>query len=267
MVDRICEITDYVKKQKPLIHCITNPISINQCANTILAAGAKPVMAEHPGEVCEITESADSLMLNLGNITDARMNSMRISANKANEKEIPVILDAVGIACSGLRRQYIKDILSKASMTVIKGNYSEICALHNEQYFFAGVDAEDALNRENVKETAVNLAKKYNAVILATGKTDVITDGENTIYVNNGCRELTYVTGTGCMLGSLCASFLAVSEPMDAIVSACVYFGICGQLAVTDKGTATFMVNLTDKLSTLIRDEISELLDIEENII
>ena len=78
MTDKICRIMDLLKKQKPLIHCITNPISINQCANIILSVGAKPIMAEHPKEVSEITESADSLMLNVGNITDVRMESIMI---------------------------------------------------------------------------------------------------------------------------------------------------------------------------------------------
>ena len=153
-------------------------------------------MAEHPKEVLEITSSADSLMLNLGNITDARMDAMLISAKKANKKGIPIVLDAVGIACSSLRKEYINDLLNKARMTVIKGNYSEICALYNNQYSSVGVDADISLSPEKVKEAAVNLALKYHAVILATGKTDIITNGENTICVNNGCEDLASVTGT-----------------------------------------------------------------------
>ena len=66
---------------QPLIHCITNPISIHDCANIILAAGGRPIMAEHPVEVTEITSHAQSLALNLGNITDARMKSMPVSTS------------------------------------------------------------------------------------------------------------------------------------------------------------------------------------------
>ena len=72
-----------VKGKRPLIHCITNPISITQCANAILAVGARPIMAEHPEEVAEITETADALLLNLGNITDVRMESMKIAMREA----------------------------------------------------------------------------------------------------------------------------------------------------------------------------------------
>ena len=103
----IHDIRKTVKQTQPLIHCITNPISINQCANGILAIGARPMMAEHPKEVSEITRTAQALMLNLGNITDARMESMLISAKTANEMGIPILLDAVGIACSTLRREYV----------------------------------------------------------------------------------------------------------------------------------------------------------------
>ena len=100
MTDEIINIRKNVEIKKPLIHCITNPISINGCANTILSVGAKPIMAEHPKEVCEITEASDALMLNIGNITDARMESIKLSLKTAKEKEIPVLLDVVGIACS-----------------------------------------------------------------------------------------------------------------------------------------------------------------------
>ena len=109
MTDKICKILDNIRNRKPLVHAITNPISINQCANTILAVGAKPIMAEHPKEVYEITASSDALMLNLGNITDARMESMIISLNIANKREIPVLLDAVGVACSSFKGHLLTD--------------------------------------------------------------------------------------------------------------------------------------------------------------
>lgn len=113
MTDKICSILESVTKQKPLIHCITNPISINQCANTILSVGARAIMAEHPKEVCEITDASNALMLNLGNITDARMESMLLSLKKAKEKGLPVLLDVVGVACSKFRRQYVFKLLKK----------------------------------------------------------------------------------------------------------------------------------------------------------
>ena len=158
---KLNEIRAAVRDRRPLIHCITNPISINQCANAVLAAGARPIMAEHPAEVKEITESADALVLNLGNITDVRMESMEIALRAAKEKGIPVVLDAVGTACSGLRREYAARLLATAKPAVLKGNYSEIYALYRTAYRASGVDADAALGEDEVKEAAGELAGKY----------------------------------------------------------------------------------------------------------
>ena len=122
----INDIRKKTRNKKPVVHCITNPISINLCANGVLAVGAKPIMAEHPLEVAEITKTADVLVLNLGNITDARIRSIKISAKIAHEHNIPFVIDAVGVACSQLRRNLIRELLKEIKPTAIKGNYSEI---------------------------------------------------------------------------------------------------------------------------------------------
>lgn len=245
------EICGLVRKTQPLIHCITNPISIHQCANAILAIGARPMMAEHPAEVREITETANALMLNIGNITDARMQSIRISLLAAKEKNIPVILDAVGVACSRLRRDYIAELLESAVPSIIKGNYSEIYALHHAAYRSSGVDADAALNADAICKAAAALARKYHTAILASGKADIVTDGTRLVQIKNGTPQLSAVTGTGCMLGALCGAYLSVCSGMDAAAAACAALGICGELAQTDKGSGSFMVNLMDGLSTL----------------
>ena len=244
-------ILSQIRRSQPLIHCITNPISINQCANGILAIGARPMMAEHPKEVREITETAGALMLNLGNITDARMESMKISLLTAKEKNIPVILDAVGIACSKLRRDYIAELLEIGIPTVIKGNYSEVYALYHDAYRSSGVDADASINAESITYVAAELARKYHTTILASGRIDIVTDGTRIVHVKNGTPQLSAVTGTGCLLGALCGAYLAVCADMNAAVTACVVLGICGQLAETPKGSGSFMVNLMDALSTL----------------
>ncbi|MBQ4145040.1 MAG: hydroxyethylthiazole kinase [Clostridia bacterium] len=264
MADKICRIINSLKAKNPLIHCITNPISINQCANAILSVGARPIMAEHPKEVCEITSSSEALMLNTGNITDARMDSIYLSIETATEKGIPVLLDVVGIACSTFRRKFVLGMLDTFMPSVIKGNYSEIKALYDEQYFSSGVDAEPSIDTDAISKTAIHLANKYKTVILATGKTDVITDGIRTLYVKNGTPSLASVTGSGCMLGSLCTAFMTSASPLEAAVSACCYFGICGELSETDKGNGSFMVNLMDKISTLERKELLIHKNVEE---
>lgn len=261
---RVYEIISNVRQKHPLIHCITNPISINQCANAILAVGGRPMMAEHPKEVAEITGTAQALMLNLGNITDARMESMRISAVTAAEAGIPVALDAVGIACSRLRRVYIEDLLSVVTPTVIKGNYSEIYALYQNSYCASGVDAEDFLDIPTIDRAAVALAKEKGTVILASGKTDIVTDGKRLVHIHNGTPQLSSVTGTGCMLGALCAVYLCAGNPLDAVTVACAVLGICGEKAQTLQGSGSFLVKLMDALSNLSAADIHVKIKLEE---
>lgn len=250
--------------KKPLIHCITNPISINQCANAILAVGARPIMAEHPSEVSEITQTADALLLNIGNITDTRMEAMPISLREAAKKKIPVVLDIVGFSCSTLRRRFVNKLLKLAMPTVVKGNYSEIFALYDEKYSSFGVDADEFIDMEAAKKASASLAQKYNTIILATGKTDIITDGKRLVCLYNGTKQLSEITGTGCMLGALCASYLAADSSFESAVYACGVLGISGEISETTAGSGTFMQRLTDALSAITKDDIQRRLKKEE---
>jgi len=262
IISEINIIREKLKEKNPLVHCITNPISINQCANAVLAVGGRPIMAEHPKEVYEITETASSVMLNIANITDARMESIKKSAECCAKNNIPFVLDIAGYACSSLRRGYVDDLLKIAVPNIIKGNYSEIRSLFGG-YTSVGVDSEDIGVAEIERVSAV-LARKYKKVILASGKTDVITDGKRLFRVFNGTPMLSRITGTGCMQGALCGTFLSVCEPIYAAVTSAVIMGICGESAETEKGNGSFMVNFMDKLSTVTDGEVEEKIRMEE---
>ena len=254
MINKFNEIRKTLKEKNPLIHSITNPISINQCANAVLAVGGRPIMAEHPLEVAEITETSKALMLNLGNVTDVRMKSMLISAGICHKNNIPFVYDAVGVACSELRRNYTNQLISKYSPAVIKGNYAEIKALYNDSYRAEGVDTDKSLKVDDIEKICVLLSKKYGSIILASGKEDIVTDGKTVVYIKNGTEMLGNITGTGCMLGAICASYVSVCPKIEAVALSCVVLGICGEMAQTSEGNGTFFLNLMDKLST-IRDE------------
>ena len=236
------------KNNSQLIHCITNPISINQCANLVLALDAKPIMAEHPREVREITATADALLVNLGNITDARMKSIKISVKEANKKGIPIVLDAVGVACSRLRRKFAMKLLDRFSFTLIKGNYSEIVALAENGYTAKGVDGDNALSSDTVDISAKKLSVKYKCIILASGETDIIADGKSTTHIHGGTVQLSRVTGTGCMLGIVCSCYLAKSAETSSVISACDFFKKCGKASETTDGNGSFMTNLINNL-------------------
>lgn len=264
LIDDIKNVMDKLKITSPLIHCITNPISITQCANAVLSVGAKPIMAEHPKEVCEITKTSKALLLNLGNITDVRMESMILSSKIAKNFDIPIVIDLVGIACSELRRKFAVKIIEEYRPNVIKGNYSEIMALYNSRYKSNGVDADNNLDLNSVTGIADKLAKKYNCTVMASGKTDIVADSKVKVHINLGTPQLSQVTGTGCMLGALTACCLSQIDGLEASVTACVILNSCGMLAETKKGSGSFMVNLMDKLSAIHTEDILKELRIDE---
>lgn len=243
--------------RKPLIHCITNPIAMNQSANAVLAMGARPIMAEHPLEVEEITETVDALLLNLGNITDVRMEAMKKSIVTANHKGIPVVLDMVGIACSKLRREFVIFLLKNNRVDVIKGNYSEILSLYSSDYRTDGVDVGFIAPEINLSECMKELAAKHKSIVLATGERDLIVDKEpgKDYIVEGGCRQLGEITGTGCMLGAIIATELAfrkeAEQEADIVYHACKYFKQCGEAAESPSRSGTFFVNLMDELGSL----------------
>lgn len=256
MKTNICK---QLKEQSPLIHCITNPISIMQCANAVLLLGARPIMAEHPNEVREITASAKALLLNFGNVTRDRLEAMAISYDEAMHKELPVVIDAVGVACSELRRSVVKKMIciDKRNLKVpmlIKGNYSEIRALFDNSYKSSGVDADKKLTLEEMIDIAAKLAQNINAIVLASGEKDIVSDGNKTAVIGNGTKKLGSITGTGCMLGAVCASFFAADTSIDSIVNATAAFGISGENAEGDM----FLMRLFDAIADINDDIIEE---------
>ena len=261
-----------------LIHCITNPISMMMCANAVLSLGAKPIMAEHPLEVQEITETAQALLLNLGNISDSRMEAMSISFDTAMVKEIPIVLDSVGVACSKLRRKYALELMERwkekletgnanGKVLLVKGNYSEIVALVDPEYRGKGVDAQGGLDAEYVLDKAMKLAGQYQVLVLASGARDIVTDGCKVFFADNGDPKMGTITGTGCMLGAICARFLARADSSDsekdgctfenkffmAVCNACSFFGIAGEEAAQKApiGSGSFLIALMDSISIL----------------
>ena len=253
---RINELRKMIKEAHPLVHCITNPISINQCANTILATGARPICAEHPEEAAEVTATAKAVMLNIGNITDARRESIRISAKEADRLGIGFVIDICGAACLKSRRSFAEQIISIYAPSVVKGNYSEIKAIYDMEYKSTGIDADSGLGLDEADEAAFELARMYQTTVMASGEVDIVTDGHKLFHIYNGSPQLSTVTGTGCMQGALCAAFLTAAESIDAAVASAAMLGICGELAETEKGSGTFMVNLLDRLSTITDDEV-----------
>ena len=275
LLSQLEPILTYIQQEAPLIHCITNPISINDCANILLAIGARPIMAEHPEEVAEITAIAKGLALNLGNITDARMASMKISAGVAKDKGIPFVLDLVGLSCSQLRQKYAKELLQIAVPDIIKGNISELRTLLGLPTTPGmGVEAgqKEMVTRENALEYArifQKQAREYRTLLLATGPIDLVVSSEEAYIIANGSNALASITGTGCMNNVLAGACLAgvhgissqaTNNTLAAILS-CLLLGIAGeniQDIYLNQGPGSFHYSLMDSISKLTSHTIAK---------
>lgn len=275
LLSQLEPILTYIQQEAPLIHCITNPISINDCANILLAIGARPIMAEHPDEVAEITAIAKGLALNLGNITDARMASMKISAGAAKDKGIPFVLDLVGLSCSRLRQKYAKELLQIAVPDIIKGNISELRTLLGLPTTPGmGVEAgqKEMVTQENALEYArifQKQAREYHTILLATGPIDLVVSSEEAYIIANGSNALASITGTGCMNNVLAGACLAgvhgissqaTNNTLAAILS-CLLLGIAGeniQDIYLNQGPGSFHYSLMDSISQLTPQTIAK---------
>jgi len=229
----------------------------------VLAIGAKPIMAEHPAEVADITAGAKALAVNLGNITDSRMKSMLISGRTAFEKRIPCVVDIVGVGCSRLRLDFAREFISACRPNVIKGNMSELKALCGMESGAKGIDVgeNDVVSDDNLAhsiEMLKALSSKTGSVVAATGAVDIITDGTDTCLVKNGCEMLPLITGTGCMLNALIASFISSKDILGGCVLAAALMGICGELSRDARGTASFKTELLDWIYCLTDSKFAE---------
>lgn len=262
MIENQTRTRQLTRAAQPLIHCITNPISIHDCANIILAAGGRPIMAEHPAEVAEITSHAQALALNLGNITDARMESMPKSLKTAGIIHIPVMLDLVGTACSTLRYEFAQKLMNIHMPELLKGNMSELLAMSGQTAHAIGIDAgtQDTLtdaNRSHLLELFQEKAAQWNTTLLITGKEDMVVSADKCTFITRGTPAMSQITGTGCMLGMICATYLAVTDPFTAAVSAATEFGIAGEKAEKNcSGPGSFQVELFDQFYNLTQQDI-----------
>lgn len=265
---KILRKRDLVKEKSPLIHAITNPIAINMVANSILFQGAKAICAEHPKEMEDIVKISDCLSVNLGNITDSRIKSIELAIKFANQKNIPVVIDLVGVGASKLRYEFSKKLLENYKFSLIKGNGSEILAISGNESNAKGIDVgeKDKLNRENIEKfikISKNLCKKYQTSVLITGKTDILLDENRYFLIENGCENLSKITATGCMLTSLISTFLSVTNPIEASILGLLILEISGEISEKDR-LYSFFVNLMDNISSISDDEILKRAKIRE---
>ena len=232
------KILENVRNTCPLIHNITNYVTVNDCANILLACGASPIMADDEAEAAQITEICGGLNINIGTLNSRTIPSMFLAGKKANELNHPVILDPVGAGASGLRTETALKLLETVHFTAIRGNISEIKTLAWGHGTTKGVDADvaDRITKENLDEAvafAKNFAKKTGSIIAITGVIDIVSDSQTAYCIYNGHSMMSSITGTGCQLSAMTAAFLTAnpSQPLEAVAAAICAMGLAGEIA------------------------------------
>ena len=256
VVHECAALLDSVRSRHPLVHHLTNYVTVNDCANITLAIGGSPIMATAIEEAEEIARIASSVVINIGTLSADSVASMIAAGMGANRKGIPVIFDPVGAGASAFRSRTTARILNEVGVAVIRGNISEICAAGGADSHTKGVDADNRDMNADKGRIAAALARERNCVVAVTGAEDVITDGQRTIRVRNGHAMLARVSGTGCMCTSLVGAFLGAepARPVQAAAAALLCMGIAGEIAfgkAGNLGLGSFRQALVDAISVM----------------
>ncbi len=258
-----------VRTKHPLIHNITNYVTVHDCANIAIACGAAPIMADDAEEVAEITSICHGLNINIGTLNRRTIDSMLIAGKQANTLGHPVVLDPVGVGASKLRMDTALRLLDEVKFTVIKGNISEIKALASGGGTTRGVDANlaDRITEENLDQVvafAKAFAKETGTIIAITSAIDVVSDGETAFCVHNGHPMMESYTGAGCQLSALVTAFVAANpdRPLEATAAAVAAMGLAGEIAherLADKdGNATYSNATIDAICHMTPEQLAK---------
>ncbi|MCW3490547.1 hydroxyethylthiazole kinase [Dethiobacter alkaliphilus] len=260
-------LLEKLREEKPLVHHITNMVTMSECANVTLVAGGLPIMAHAPQEVAEMVSHAGALVLNIGTLTPAQVDAMVLAGRRANELGLPVVLDPVGAGATSLRSEAVKRLLKEIKISIIKGNEAEIAIMAGGAAEIKGVESINVSG--DVVELAVSLARDTNAVVAVTGAVDRVTDGERMVEVANGNALMATVVGTGCMTASVMGCFAAVEkDTLKAAVAALVTFNVAAELAARNSDApASFKSQLFDELYRLDEQTIRSRQNIKERMI
>ena len=268
------QIFDRVRQKSPLVHNITNYVTVNDCANMLLACGGSPIMADEVEDAVEITEICSSLVINIGTLNRQTIPAMFAAGKRANELGHPVVLDPVGAGASRLRTDTARKLLDEVRFAVIRGNVSEIKTLALGSGTTKGVDADaaDRVAEENLDEavlSAKEFAGRPGAVIVMTGAVDSVADRERAFRIRNGCSMMSSITGTGCQLSALVAAFAAASpeHPLEAAAAAVCAMGLCGEIAYRRlsalDGNSSYRNYIIDAMYHLTPEELEKGADYE----
>ena len=224
---------DEVRKKAPLIHNITNYVTINDVANMVLACGASPIMSDEPTDIEEITSICQGLNINMGMLNPRKIESMQKAGKKSNELYHKVLLDPVGAGSSSFRTEAALNLIRDIQFDVIRGNISEIKTLAAGHGTTSGVDADEAdtLTEQNLEKMIPfikDFSRRTGSVIAVTGGIDLVSDAKRCFVIRNGRPEMGRITGTGCQLSGMMTAFLAANSEnnLEAAAAAVCAMGL-----------------------------------------
>ena len=247
-----------IRRQQPVVHHLTNWVTIYDCANVVKVLGASPVMAHAREEVAQMTEIASALVLNIGTLTPELVEAMKWAALSANGRGIPVVLDVCGAGATDLRDRACFELLDEARIDIIKGNASEVARINGENVRTRGVDASRV--DQDLAAVARELARKRRCTVVVTGKEDLVADERRLYVVKNGHPLMGHLVGTGCMAASVIGTFAAVEADLGyAATAGLICFEVAAEEAAQGSlGPGTFKERLFDCLYHLNKRTIDQ---------
>jgi len=267
MLAMLGKMLENVINRHPLIHNITNYVTVNDCANILLACGGSPIMADDIDEVCEITSICGGLNINIGTLNCNTINSMKAAGKMANKLGHPVLLDPVGAGASKLRTDTACSLIEEIKFSVVRGNISEIKTIAGASSKTSGVDAgeSDAVTEKTLRSTvmfAKSLSDQIGAVIAITGAVDIVADSKKAYVIRNGNAMMSKVTGTGCMLSAMMAGYITANPDniLEASAASVCAMGLCGELAFERlkerEGNASYRSYIIDEVYGLTSEKL-----------
>jgi hydroxyethylthiazole kinase len=246
MIEEISNALTKLRATKPIVLCLTNYVTMDFMANSLLALGASPIMSCDTEELGELIQICNAVNLNIGTLDNAFIQRAHTAVELAKRYNKPIILDPVGSGASRIRTESARALMPFAD--IIRGNASEIMSLSDILTQTAGVDSSK--ETEHAKKIAINLASMLNCTVTVSGKEDFITDGHHQESLTFGSQLMPYITGMGCTLTAVIAAFRAViTDSFKAAQLATAYFTLCGTLAdARTKQPGTFRTTFIDEL-------------------
>lgn len=256
-----------VREMGPLVHNITNYVTVNDVANVLLACGASPIMSDDQEDVEDITSICGGLNINIGTLNQCTIPSMYAAGKKANELGHPVLLDPVGAGASRLRTDTALGLMKEVKFDVIRGNISEIKTLYFGTGSTKGVDADvaDSITEESIHQAVIfakDFAKKTNSIIAITGAIDLVADEKTCYVIRNGRAEMGRITGTGCQLSGLMTAFLVANmdHKLEASAAAVCMMGLAGEIGWNhmqpEDGNATYRNRIIDAIFQMTPEQL-----------